>query len=107
MTDEERMLWVELRGFRKIGFAFRKQAPIGPYVADFLCRKAMLVVEGDGRHHDLPDQIIKDSARDKCMSEQGYTVLRFLARDVWNNMDALVCGIENSILISPPQGGGG
>lgn len=107
MTDEECLLWAELKGFRKIGFAFRKQAPIGPYVADFLCRKAMLIIEVEGRHHDLPDQIMKDWARDKWMTHNGYRVLRFPARDVWSHINDVMLTIENTLQVPPPQGGGG
>jgi very-short-patch-repair endonuclease len=97
MTDEEVLLWTELKSFRQSGFAFRKQAPVGPFIADFLCRKAKLVVEVDGRHHDLPAQIESDRHRDQWMSENGYRVLRIAAREVWQDMDGVIGGIEGAL----------
>ena len=82
MTEEEVMLWTLLRAYRKRGFAFRRQAPVGAYVADFLCRRAKLIVEVDGWHHDLPDQIAHDARRDEWLAGQGYTVLRYGAGEV-------------------------
>jgi len=97
MTDEEVLLWAELKSFRQAGFAFRKQAPVGPFIADFLCRKAKLIVEVDGRHHDLPAQIESDRDRDQCMAENGYRVMRIAAREVWQDMDGVVRGIEAAL----------
>lgn len=102
MTDEEGLLWAELKFFRKIGFAFRKQAPVGPYVADFLCRKAMLIVEVDGRYHDEPERMKSDQLRDEWLRDNGYKVLRFAAREVWNDIDSVILGIQHAIQVPPP-----
>ncbi len=53
MTDAERKLWGALRHHRLAGLQFRRQAPCGPYIADFLCHAAMLVVEVDGATHSM------------------------------------------------------
>ena len=107
MSDEERLLWAELKHFRQNGWAFRKQAAIGPYIADFLCRKAMLIVEVDGRLHDHPDQIWRDTARTAYLERYGYRVIRFAAHEIWSQMDSVVQGIEHALQVPPPQGGGG
>ncbi|MGJ8558754.1 MAG: endonuclease domain-containing protein [Litorimonas sp.] len=97
MTDEEVLLWAALKSFRQSGYAFRKQAPVGPFIADFLCRKAKLVIEVDGRHHDTPTQIQSDDNRDRWMFDNGYRVMRFAAREIWQDMDAVVRAIEDAL----------
>ena len=78
-TDDERKLWARLRDRRLNGLKFRRQAPCGPYVVDFLCEAARLIVELDGSHHGMPDQIEHDDLRTKRLAELGYQVVR-----VWN-----------------------
>ncbi|MGB6230651.1 MAG: DUF559 domain-containing protein [Litorimonas sp.] len=94
MSEEEVMLWVRLREFRRNGWAFRRQAQMGSYIADFLCRNAMLVVEVDGSQHDLTGQIEHDARRDKWMENEGYTVLRFSTSDVRSRIDWVLDNIE-------------
>lgn len=89
MSEEEVMLWSRLREFRRNGWAFRRQAQMGRYTSDFLCRKAMLVIEVDGSQHDLPDQINHDSKRDTWMASEGYQVLRFSTGEVRTRMDCI------------------
>ena len=88
------MLWAELRGMRQHGFAFRRQAAVGPFIADFLCRKAKLVVEVDGRHHDRPEQMAHDAKRDAYLVAHGYSVIRIPARDIWSDLSWVVRDIE-------------
>lgn len=90
MTEEELLLWSDLKTFRQHGIAFRRQAPIGPFVVDFLCRKAMLVVEIDGDHHGEDEQWDHDVDRDAWLSSHGYTVLRFWNADARGSLDAVV-----------------
>ena len=77
MTDAERRLWSVLRSRRLSGYKFRRQHPIGPFIADFACIGHKLIVEADGGQHD-------DSAADKrrtaWFARQGWRVVRF-----WNN----------------------
>ncbi len=77
MTDAEKKLWSHLRGRQISDAVFRKQVPIGPYIADFCCLKARLIVEVDGGQHDESNT---DAARDAWLSNTGYCVVR-----VWNN----------------------
>jgi very-short-patch-repair endonuclease len=75
-TDAERKLWYSLRGRRFAEYKFRRQVPIGPYIADFVCHERKLIVELDGSQHaDAP----RDAARDAWFVAHGYRTLRF-----WN-----------------------
>src|SRR4051812_33057606 len=74
MTVPERRLWYALRGRRLQGWKFRRQVPIGPFVVDFYCDSAQLVIEVDGRSHD--DRGEADRTRERGLSEHGYRVLR-------------------------------
>ena len=94
MTEEEVMLWSALRGYRKLGSAFRRQAPVGPYVADFPCRKAKVIIEVDGWHHDLPEQMAHDARRDAWLAERGYRILRLSACDVRKDIDNILRSID-------------
>jgi len=76
MTAAETQLWRMLRDRRLDGLKFRRQAPIGRYVADFLCEEKKLIVELDGAPHDRPDQKAHDDARDDWLRVEGYLVLR-------------------------------
>lgn len=76
-TDAEARLWLRLRNRRLCGLKFRRQAPLGPYIADFVCASAQLIVELDGGQHL---DSFRDLARDRWLLEQGWTVLRF-----WND----------------------
>jgi very-short-patch-repair endonuclease len=67
----ERKLWVVLRDRRLADLKFRRQVPIGAYVADFVCHRHRLIVEADGPFHD------DDTARDNWLEARGYKVLRF------------------------------
>lgn len=75
MTAAETMLWRSLRD-RGIGAKFRRQVPIGPYVGDFVCVAARLIVELDGRPHESPERTAHDRCRDAWLGEHGWRVLR-------------------------------
>ena len=81
MTNAETLLWRMLRDRRLDGLKFRRQAPVGRYVADFLCEDKKLIVELDGAPHDKPEQQAHDEARDRWLRSEGYLVLR-MANDV-------------------------
>lgn len=76
MTDAERLLWRHLRA-SQLGYRFRRQHPIGPYIVDFACLSAKLVIELDGGQHA---DSASDAHRDAFLRRQGFRVLRF-----WNN----------------------
>jgi very-short-patch-repair endonuclease len=71
--ETERLLWKLLRDRRLEGMKFRRQAPLGPYVLDFICLRHRLVIEADGPFHD-PEQ---DAVRDAWLVAKGFRVLRF------------------------------
>ena len=96
-TDAEALLWWALRDFRRTGTAFRRQVAVGPYVADFLCRKANLIVELDGDHHARAAQSGHDARRDAWLDEQGYRVLRFWNADVFNDLDSVILAIQGAV----------
>jgi very-short-patch-repair endonuclease len=89
MTDVERILWAVPRQMKPVGLHFRRQAPFGRYILDFVCRTAKLVVEVDGSQHALPEAIEHDKKRTTFLESQGYFVLRFWNGDVTSNRDGV------------------
>ena len=77
MTDAEARLWTELRAHRLTDLHFRRQVPIGAYIADFVAHEPKLVVELDGEQHALGASPSRDAARDAWFASQGYTTLQF------------------------------
>ncbi len=86
MTEAEGKLWQELRGRRLDRIKFRRQVPIGPYVADFACLEAMLVVEVDGSQHSDSDH---DRVRSAELKARGFRVLRFWNDEVLRELNAV------------------
>lgn len=87
MSDAERKLWHAVRARRLGGLKFRRQHPIGPYVADFYCAEARLVVEVDGNHHGEPAQVEHDEVRDDWLTTEGLNVLRLTVYEVLENIE--------------------
>jgi very-short-patch-repair endonuclease len=81
-TPAERALWFELRRLRPSGTHFRRQVPFGPFIVDFACHRAKLVVEIDGGAHNAPNVASRDVERQQWIVERGYRVLRFTNADV-------------------------
>jgi very-short-patch-repair endonuclease len=102
-TPAERVLWKLLRDRRLGGAKFRRQAPVGPFFADFFGHEAMLVIEADGGHHPTP----RDPARDEFLRACGYRVLRFRNDDVLSNPADLAQRIAEAIRAPSPSGRGG
>ena len=84
-TDAERFLWKHLRAKQIAGLKFRRQEPIGKYIADFVCFEKCIVIEVDGGQHS-PD---KDENRDAWFHSQGFEVLRFWNHDVLQNVEGV------------------
>jgi very-short-patch-repair endonuclease len=76
-TECERRLWSHLRAKQFAGLRFRRQQPIGPYIADFFCSAAKLIVELDGSQHGTDQNAVYDAARTAWLEARGYRVLRF------------------------------
>jgi very-short-patch-repair endonuclease len=92
MSLPEILLWQRLRGSPE-GIAFRKQHPIDPYVADFYCAASRLVIEIDGKAHDMGDRPKRDEGRSSFLAERGYHLLRVAAPDVLNDPDSVAQSI--------------
>ncbi|MBC7102378.1 MAG: endonuclease domain-containing protein [Parvibaculum sp.] len=81
-TDAEARLWQHLRNRMLGGFKFRRQFPVGPYIADFVCIERKLIVELDGgQHADNP----AGERRTRFLERRGYRVVRFWNPDVLSN----------------------
>jgi very-short-patch-repair endonuclease len=115
-TDAERRLWFLLRYKKLGGYRFRRQQSIGPYVADFFCASAKLIVELDGDQHGTVEMIEKDRKRTVWLQEHGYRVLRFpnhevfktpsvVTETIWRALDAPPTRTARAVR-PPPQGGG-
>ena len=100
MTDCERKLWSMLRRKQMAEFRFRRQHPIGPYIVDFFCPAAKLIVELDDGQHGEDNAAIYDEARTRWLEAQGYRVLRFWNWDFLENPDATLEGIWRAIVES-------
>ncbi len=87
MTDAERKLWYALRDRRFAGFKFRRQAPIGPFIADFVCFEARLVIEVDGGQHA---DSLQDQRRDRWFAANKFRVLRFWNNEVLSNLEGVM-----------------
>jgi very-short-patch-repair endonuclease len=110
MTEAEKKLWSVLRDNGVAGFAFRRQVPIGAFIADFVCQKAKIIIEVDGGQHDRSSE--QELARTAFLNSEGYRVLRFWNNEVMANLDGVYESIVGALArVSPPpnlphQGGG-
>jgi very-short-patch-repair endonuclease len=109
-TEAERRLWSLLRKRQLDGCRFRRQIPLGPYVADFMCLKERLVVEVDGGQHAVRQD--QDAKRTRWLESQGFRVLRFWNNEVLGNLAGVAEVIRASLRDTPhpdppPQGGRG
>jgi len=108
-TDAERKLWYVLRSLKPLGLHFRRQAPIGIYIADFAWHAGKLVVELDGSQH-AEIRAAYDTKRTEWLESQGYRVLRFWNNDVLKSprsvSEAILAASKNPTPNPSPQGGG-
>ena len=111
MTDAEQFAWKRLRGHQLGGFGFRRQAPIGPYIADFVCFETKLILELDGgQHAELTDE---DAERTRWFKSQGFRVVRFWNHEVFQDWDVIEQELWRLLTQTgstphpnpPPQGG--
>jgi very-short-patch-repair endonuclease len=96
-TEAEKKLWAHVRNRQMGGFKFRRQWPIGPYIADFICFEAKLIIELDGGQH-TPES---DVARTAYLKAQGWTLLRFWNNDVLTNMEGVLRTILDALPSAP------
>ena len=83
MSPPEVALWALLKNSAEGAPRIRRQHPIGPYIADFYCPAARLVIEIDGWSHNMGDQPARDERRDAWMEAAGYRVIRIPASEVF------------------------
>ena len=109
-TDAERMLWKYLRARRMAGHKFRRQVVIEPYIVDFVCLEAQLIVEADGGQH--LEQVEDDLKRSVFLESLGYKVIRFWNHEILGDTYSVLERIHGSLIEAPspqpsPGGRGG
>ncbi|MCC8980274.1 endonuclease domain-containing protein [Bradyrhizobium acaciae] len=113
MTRAETLLWRHLKADRLAGLNFRRQAPIGSYIADFIAHSCKLIVEVDGESHDFEERIRHDERRDAWLKSRGYRVLRFTNDDVLKDLEGVALSIAEAaeqatpLSLTLPRKGGG
>ena len=93
LTEAEQRLWLDLRR-TALGWRFRRQFPVPPYIADFACIEARLVVEIDGGQHS---DNRADSRRDEILHQRGWRVLRFWNNEVFENRTGVLQVITDAL----------
>ena len=94
-TNAERVLWNVLRNRQVLNLKFRRQHPIGNYIADFCCIEKGLIIELDGSQH--LERVAQDEERTRWLNSQGFHVLRFWNEDVLLGIESVVEKIRNHI----------
>ncbi len=92
MTDAEKKLWARIRD-NQLGMKFRRQVPMGPYIADFYCAEARLDVELDGDQHYAEMGQIADRKRDNFFASINVRVVRYRNAEVMGNIDGVISDI--------------
>jgi very-short-patch-repair endonuclease len=93
MPGAERKLWVALRNRALGGHKFQRQAEIGPYIVDFLCRERAVIVEIDGDTHSTDSEIAHDRQRSAFLKVNGYAMFRAWNSDVYTNLIGVLDGL--------------
>lgn len=96
MTPEEIHLWKYLKN-SQLGYKFRRQTSIGPYILDFYCHKAKLIIELDGLQHLNPKDY--DKERDMFLVSQGYRVMRFSNQEINSEINNVLHKITSKLII--------
>src|SRR6516165_528586 len=95
MTEAEKRLWQTLRSRQTEGYRFRRQVPIGGFIADFVCHQARLIVEIDGGQHDPSSEA--ETTRTRFLEAEGYRVLRFGNNVVLDNPEGVRAAIAEKL----------
>ncbi len=101
-TVAEDKLWQLIRN-KNLGIKFRRQHPIGTYIADFICLEKMLIIEVDGEIHEQTKE--QDEKRTNILNSLGFQVIRFSNKEILNNIDSVITKIKNT-MSSPLLGRG-
>ncbi|MFO7842377.1 MAG: DUF559 domain-containing protein [Bacteroidales bacterium] len=98
MTKAECCLWkYVLKGKKMNGYQFSRQRPVLNYIADFMCKELLLIIEVDGISHQFNEVEISDFKRQQKLEQAGFTVLRFQDSEILNNIGDVIYSIENWI----------
>jgi very-short-patch-repair endonuclease len=100
-TDVEKRLWARLRNRGLLGLKFRRQVPLGDFVADFVCADHALVVELDGGQHASSE--ISDDRRTAWLEARGWQVVRFWNNEVYENFDGVLTVIARTCGLNPDE----
>jgi len=90
MTDAENKLWQKLRRRQLKGYKFFRQKVVTPYIVDFYCTEAKVIIEVDGSQHYTEEGIRKDQIRDDFLKEKGLKVFRLNNLEVLNNINGVM-----------------
>ena len=101
MTEAEQRLWQMLRSRQTEGSRFRRQVPIGGFIADFVCHAARLIVEIDGGQHDPSSEA--EARRTRFLEDEGYRVLRFWNNEVLDNPEGVRAAIAEALHQGSPS----
>ena len=96
-TKGERILWEMLRRRNIYGFLFTRQRPVLDYVADFMCKELLFIIECDGIFHEMEDRIEKDRKRDNELREVGFTILRYKDWEIINRPEEILAEIKEGV----------
>ena len=96
-TSAESKLWQHLRNRQLNNFKFARQEPIGPYIADFVCRAKKLVIEIDGVTHESPDELAHDEARTAFLIGQSYRIIRFTNEEIFGDLSPVLEAIIQNL----------
>ena len=97
-TKAETALWQLLRNRQLIGSKFRRQAPIGRYIADFYCHERKLIVELDGGIHSDPRQQIHDENRDTFLLSLGLRILRIPNEELLHSPEEVLDKVRRALI---------
>jgi very-short-patch-repair endonuclease len=100
-TEAETFVWRRLRNRRFTDFKFRRQVPLGNYIADFVCFETRLIIELDGGQHNETSHRVYDAERDAWLRSQGFHVLRFWNHEVFTEWETLEETIWQALHNSP------
>lgn len=108
-SEAESALWKQLRGRRLMGYKFRRQVVIEPYVVDFACLEAKLIIEADGGQHG--EQAAYDARRTARLEVMGYRVMRFWNHEILSERQSVLARIRSALIEAPspppsPEGRG-
>jgi very-short-patch-repair endonuclease len=99
MTKAEACLWkFVIGGKQMMNYQFRRQRPVLNYIADFMCKELMLIIEVDGITHQWEEVYQKDLIREQKLKEVGFYIIRFDDNEILSDINNVIRAIESYIL---------